>query len=257
MNRDAIKPGTEYAFREKRTFGAPLQRIRILQHIRHNKWRAEWVEPNLGLTDYVESSQILVPWKEHKAFLRDEESAEELAKHNRLCGYQSDSPIAAAVQQVLESTGEDPDFSRGVLSILPESLERIKSRAGSTTHGEPIYAYRDRLGIIHWPFEACVELARKFCAAEPSTVLVGIEATEHEWSSRATRPGEDYMVSLLNKCRASWALIRQWTGHDPAIAEREAHIERLERLVWDAVYALQKAGLDREAARLRTALEKC
>ncbi len=162
-----------------------------------------------------------------------------------------------AVQQVLESTGEDMDFSRGALSLLPEALERIKSRAGATTHGEPIYAYRDRFGMIHWPFEACVELAQKFCAAEPSTVLVGIEASEREWSSRATRPGEDYLVPLLNKYRASWALIRQRTGHDPAIAEREAHIERLERLIWDAVYALQKAGLDKEATRLRTALEKC
>jgi len=30
----------------------------------------------------------------------------------------------------------------------------------------------------------------------------------------------------------------------------------LERLVWDAVYALQKAGLDSEAHRLRQALGK-
>jgi hypothetical protein len=32
--------------------------------------------------------------------------------------------------------------------------------------------------------------------------------------------------------------------------------QRLERLVWDAIYALQKAGLDSEAARLRRALHK-
>jgi len=30
----------------------------------------------------------------------------------------------------------------------------------------------------------------------------------------------------------------------------------LERLVWDAIYALQKAGLDSEAHRLRRAIEK-
>jgi hypothetical protein len=40
------------------------------------------------------------------------------------------------------------------------------------------------------------------------------------------------------------------------VAQREAEIQRLERLVWDAIYALQKAGLDREAARLRWVLEK-
>jgi hypothetical protein len=27
-------------------------------------------------------------------------------------------------------------------------------------------------------------------------------------------------------------LIRQWTGHDPVIAAREAPIQKLERLVW-------------------------
>ncbi len=29
-------------------------------------------------------------------------------------------------------------------------------------------------------------------------------------------------------------------GHDAAAAQREAQIQRLERLVWDAIYALQK-----------------
>jgi len=64
------------------------------------------------------------------------------------------------------------------------------------------------------------------------------------------------MVPLLNEYRASWALIRQWAGHDAAVAQREAEIQRLERLVWDAVYALQKAGLDKQAAKLRHAIEK-
>src|SRR4051812_44882720 len=88
---------------------------------------------------------------------------------------------------------------------------------------------------------------------EPATVLVGVEATDREWASKAAR-GEDYIVGLLNDYRASWALTRQWAGHDAAVAERELQIQKLERLVWDAVYALQKAGLDQEAARLRRAV---
>jgi len=99
-------------------------------------------------------------------------------------------------------------------------------------------------------------LAKRFCAAEPATVLVSIEATEREWATQASRPGDEYMIPLLNQYRASWAILRQWTGHDPAIAEREAYIERLQRLVWDAIYALQKASLDSEAVRLRRVLEK-
>lgn len=79
--------------------------------------------------------------------------------------------------------------------------------------------------------------------------------TEREWARDAAK-GQDYIVPLLNEDRASWALLRQWAGYDAAIAQREAEIQRLERLVWDAVYALQKAGLDSEAARLRRAIEK-
>jgi hypothetical protein len=62
-------------------------------------------------------------------------------------------------------------------------------------------------------------------------------------------------MPLLNEYRAAWAIIRQWTGNDPAIAACEEHIQKLERLVWDAIYALQKAGLDSEA-RLRRVLTR-
>jgi hypothetical protein len=109
---------------------------------------------------------------------------------------------------------------------------------------------------LHLPFDEAIKLAEKFCAAEPATVLTKIEATEREWTETARRPGEEYIVPLLNKYRAAWALVRQWAGHDAAIAEREARIVRLERLVWDAIYALQKAKLDSEASRLRRAIER-
>ena len=84
---------------------------------------------------------------------------------------------------------------------------------------------------------------------------MSVEATERKWTQQEQR-GEDYLVSLLNDYRASWALIRQWAGHDAAIAQTEAEIQRLERLVWEAVYALQKAGLDSEASRLRRTIER-
>ena len=119
-----------------------------------------------------------------------------------------------------------------------------------------VYAYVDRHGHDHLPFDEALELGRAFCAVEPSTVLTSVESTERQWSEKASRPDGDYIVSLLNEYRALWAIIRQWTGHDPAIAAREEHIKRLERLVWDAIYALQKAGLDSEAHRLRRALTR-
>jgi hypothetical protein len=60
----------------------------------------------------------------------------------------------------------------------------------------------------------------------------------------------------LNEYRAAWALARQWTGHDAAVENWQKRVSRLERLIWDAVHALQKAGLDDEAAKLRRAVEK-
>lgn len=115
--------------------------------------------------------------------------------------------------------------------------------------------YVDRQGELHLPFDEAFELGRRFCMAEPSTVLVEVEAFERNWTHKATH-GEEYMIELLNKYRASWALLRQWAGYDAAVAQREEEIKKLERLVWDAIYALQKAGLNSEAARLRRAVEK-
>lgn len=42
------------------------------------------------------------------------------------------------------------------------------------------YSYTDRQGKLQFPFDEALELARKFCAAEPSSVLVGVESTERE-----------------------------------------------------------------------------
>jgi hypothetical protein len=256
MDKSAIVVGKEYAIRERRIPGSPFQRVKLIEHIRRNKWKAKWIDPNPGLVDYVESAQIIVLWKEQKAFLRDEEDAARLAERSDREGFKPGSPIAEAMQQVFESMGENIAFYGHRASGEPEAFSRVRARAHDPDNSDPPGAYTDRLGTLHWSFQAALDLARKFCAAEPSTVLVDIEATEREWSSKASRPGEEYIVPLLNQYRASWAIIRQWTGHDPAIAEREAYIERLQRLVWDTVYALQKAGLDNEAAKLRRLLER-
>lgn len=115
----------------------------------------------------------------------------------------------------------------------------------------------DRTGITHLPFDEAFELARRFCAAEPATVLVGIEATERDWTHKAGERGGEYILSLLNEYRASWALIRQWTGQEQRWRKEKRRFKgSIERLVWDAAYALQKAGLDSESARLRRAIEK-
>jgi len=129
MLKSELQPGTDYALRERREIGAPLQRVRIIEHIRKNKWKAQWIEPNPGLLDYVESGQLIVPWKERKAFLREEESVERLRNHNRALGYEDDSPLAKALYEIFENVGDDISFYRGVLRGSQEALARVKTRA--------------------------------------------------------------------------------------------------------------------------------
>jgi hypothetical protein len=256
MLKSEIKPRVEYAMREKRLPGVPFQRVRVIEHVRGNKWKAEWIDPNPGLIHYVESGQLIVPWKEHKAFLKEEENEVRLREHNADHGYRIKSPLVTAVEEVFASVGDDVQFYRGVLSGSPEAIDRVKARAGMASGATSPVAYVNRQGSLRLPVDEASDIARKFCATEPTTVLVRIEAGEREWVQEARRPGGEYLIDLLDEYRAAWALIRQWTGHDPAVAQREAEIQKLERLVWDAIYALQKAGLDSEAARLRRAIQK-
>lgn len=256
MLKSEIKPRTEYAMRERRVRGTPFQRVRIIEHVRGNKWKAKWIDPNPGLIDYVESGQLIVPWKERKAFLREEENEASLRDYNVRHGYtDKNSPVITALEQVFESVGDGVGFDGGSAIAVPEAMQRIRARSGMRVEKESYVAYTDRQGMLHIPFDEAFELGRKFCAAEPATVLVGVETTERQWTHKATNGGE-YIIELLNQYRASWALLRQWAGYDAAVAQREDKIRRLERLVWDAIYALQKAGLDSEAARLRRSVEK-
>ena len=86
MQKSEIKPRTDYALREKRIPGAPLQRVRVLEHIRGNKWKAEWIEPHPGLIDYVESGQLVALWREHKAFSKEEAEAQRAQGAQRAAG---------------------------------------------------------------------------------------------------------------------------------------------------------------------------
>jgi hypothetical protein len=256
MQKTEIKVGEEYALRETQKADDPFQHVKILQHVRGKKWRAEWIDPNPGLVDYVESQQLIVRWKGRQAFLRDEDQARRLQEDNKRQGYKEDSPLANVLYEVFEATGEKGlTFYKGVLSGPPDALERVRERSHFDRTKSSLYTYSDRYGTVHIPYVEALELAKAFCKVEPSAVLVKIESSEREWSQEAAHPGKEYMGDLLNEYRASWAIIRQWAGYDVAIAQREAQIKRLERLVWDAIYALQKAGVDAEAHRLRRAIQ--
>src|SRR5258708_12699567 len=190
MLKTEIKPGSVYAFREKPKPALPFQQVRVIEHVRGNKWKAEWIEPNPGLVHYIESGQLIVSWKEHKAFLREEADAQRLREHNKSIGYSSESPITLAVEQVFETVGDDTQFYKGVLSGTNDALNRVRLMAGTNQIKKSSIEYTDRKGIIHLPFDDPPKSAQNFSPTKPSTVLVGVEATEREWTSDARTPGK-------------------------------------------------------------------
>ena len=59
MDKNNIEPGKHYAIREHPN--DDLQHVKIVESVRSRKWRAEWIDPNPGLIDYVASRHIIVP----------------------------------------------------------------------------------------------------------------------------------------------------------------------------------------------------
>jgi hypothetical protein len=254
MTKEELKAGVECAFETSQSPDSPLQHIRLIERVR-GRWKAEWIDPNPGQIGYAISKQIVSRWEDHEDFQRDKVFLAHLTKFNRSIGYMPESPIDQAIQEVFECTGEKISYSDGVLSSSPEVLNRIFARAGATKYELKPPAYTDRKGDLKLPFDQALELAQSFCRTEPITVLTEVESAERQYSSEASRPGEEYMIPLLNSYRAAWALLRQWCHNDAFAAAREKEIITLVRLLWDAIYALQKAGADEEAARLRHVLE--
>lgn len=238
MEKQAIKPGMEYAIREPVAVGVEFQRVKILENVRGSRWRAQWIEPNPGLVEYISSKNVIVERSQRKAFLRDEQHAAALTAHLARIGYRGDDhPVSRAVSEVFEAAGE-PDllFWRGELEFEADALDRLANRAGIPAPTSPV-GYVDRHGRHHLPFDSVQPLAEHLARREPSTVLTPVEVAERDWTSRAREPDGAYALGLLADYRACWAVIRQWAGHDAAVAIREERIDELEqlltRVMWD------------------------
>lgn len=251
MNSQDIKPGKDYAFRE--TPQAQVQRVRALEHIRSDKWRVEWVEPDRGLVDFAKSKHLICPWGERKAFLRDERHAVELREEAKRDWPGDDHPLGIAVSEVLESAGEPVDVWRGILSGPPDALERVAQRAGYTWPAT-LNAYTDRHGQSHHPPKTAVGLAKAFAAAEPATVLLHIELGERKWEIQVREAGRSHILPLLESYRAAWALVRQWASFDADFARLGQEIQRLRELLDQAVWRLR--GTDADPQRVATWLQR-
>jgi hypothetical protein len=98
-------------------------------------------------------------------------------------------------------------------------------------------------------------IARAFAAVEPEAVIRHIEREEGELKARGYLPGESVSHLLLEKHQPAFSLARSWAGFENEIKALRAQIERLARICEMAAYALEAAGQESEARRVRRAIK--
>jgi hypothetical protein len=104
MQASDIEIGVEYALREPPRSRVPFQRVPMLERVRGGQWSVEWIEPNVGLTDFVKSASLVTTWTQHKAYLRSEERHEALARLSAQQWDSPDGPLTDAVNLVFEAS---------------------------------------------------------------------------------------------------------------------------------------------------------
>jgi len=211
--------------------------------------------PHPGLAEYVHTRQLVVPWGERQAFLRDEEHHERLKK---TAAEFNDRAVSTAVEAILEATGEQQAWLSGYgMSVSRAALERLLERSGIDV--DPLklhpHAYADRFGEIHLPPQAAEVITRAFAAAEPEIVLMHLQDQEEELRARGYDPGERIYHQFLREYQPGYALARQWAGIEREAQELRKEIGRLRGLIAMAARDLEEAGAERKAWRLQRAVD--
>ncbi|WP_121248078.1 hypothetical protein [Solirubrobacter pauli] len=257
METRLLERGRLYAYRERRGAGQPLLKVKLLDVVgRKGRVKVRFEDgPHPGLDEYVHTRQLIAPWGQRHAVLRDEQHQARLDEH---AAGSADAALGAAANAVLESSGEPgADVSPGGLAMSETELQRIMDRAG--LDGEPArlhpLAFRDRRGTVHLPLEAAVALAQAFAAAEPHTVVGYLDDTEEEMRLRGNTPGERWWHDYLREKAPGYALARRWAGLEQEAELLRREIGRLRGLVASAASELKRSGHEGSARRLLRALE--
>lgn len=257
MESSALTEGRYYAYREKRTRGAPLVKVKLLSKLpQRRKVKIRYAEgPYPGLEEYVLMQRLIVPWGERRALLRDEERSTRI---DEVSGGHLDAARAEAVATVLASSGEPSAWAEpSGLSMPEQEVDRIARRAGLAEDPARLHplGFVDRHGEVHLPLDGAEVLARAFAAAEPQTVLMYIEDHEQELKVGGYAAGDRYKHDLLRQYMPGFAIARQWAGHEREIEGLQKELGRLQGLVSMAAADLSALGADGKARRLRRALE--
>jgi hypothetical protein len=257
MQSTDLKAGQFYVFREKRQPGHPILKVKLLALVgRGGRVQIRFEDGEFpGLVDYGHTRQLVVPWGDRKALVRDEERMERIKTLER---EGTDSAVETAIEAVLEATGESTLWvSSSGLEAAPEVLERVMARAGLA--GDPAelhpLGFVDRHGQVHLPTVAAEVLARAFAEAEPESVTMYLEDEEAEMRAKGYAPGDRFYHDYLRGQRPGFAVARQWAGFDQELESLQREMARLRDLVLRAVRELEAAGAETEAWKLRSALE--
>lgn len=258
MQNSELVEGRRYALREKRSAGSPMRKVKLVAKVgRRGMVKIRWEDgPHPGLEEYVRTAQLIVPWGDRAAFVRNEQ------RHAQLDAYardRRDPAVEEAVSAVLASSGEPSAGAwGGTVSMDEAEIERIMRRAGLEGRAIEMHplAFRDRsTGDICLPLECGETIARAFAAAEPETVTMYLDDHESELKAGGYAPGERYKHDLLRQYMPGYAIARQWAGFDQDRERLEQEIARLRTLVSIAASDLRSAGQDRKAARLLRGLD--
>ncbi|MGE0598982.1 MAG: hypothetical protein AB7J35_04045 [Dehalococcoidia bacterium] len=254
MEFKAIEVGIDYAIRLRVTVGEPFIRVRALEKVQRNhqvKVR-HLDEPHVGMEEFLPQRNFIAPWKEAKAFLRDEQRM--TAVLNRSAEIY-DRVTVETLQIIFESSGETDInvHSGGRVTGGRAAMERFAARAGMAPPFESIdgTAFLDRHGEYHMSLIGGEKLARAFALAEPDAVTLWVETHEAELLAQGYGPGDRFWHDYLRKQRPSYALARQWAGIETELNRLNKEIERLHNILEMAISDLRAAGLPSNANRLQ------
>jgi hypothetical protein len=80
MQGDAMEIGRSYAYREKRGAGQPMLKVKLVDKVgRKGKLKVRFEDgPHPGLEEYIATRDVVCPWGQRTAVIRDEQRAERL-----------------------------------------------------------------------------------------------------------------------------------------------------------------------------------
>ena len=138
--KSEIKSKTEYAYREKRKAGAPLEHIRIVEHIRGDKWKAECgSSPILVSSTTPSRCSSFAPGSNAKLFSR---------KRRTASGFSGGTPDSAAPSSGNVNRPKDPyqalygQGGHACITCQKPSRLSIRASVSAQKSTSPPYSWR-------------------------------------------------------------------------------------------------------------------